>query len=42
MEEYVDLMHVVRECREKCAESGYSGEAFHECVKICVEKARKR
>lgn len=40
--EGVDLMHVVRICRERCADAGYSGDAFHECVKRCVEEERRR
>jgi len=34
----VDRMHIVRICREKCIEEGYSGSAFHECVRDCVSK----
>jgi len=33
--------HAVRVCREKCAESGYSGEAFHACVEECVKEMLK-
>ncbi|MCS7098771.1 MAG: hypothetical protein RMH84_04135 [Sulfolobales archaeon] len=29
--------HVVRVCREKCAEIGFSGKAFQECVELCVK-----
>lgn len=37
MSSEVDRMHVVRECREKCAEIGYSGDAFRKCVDECVK-----
>jgi len=30
--------HPVRVCRNLCAEAGYSGMEFHECVKKCVEE----
>lgn len=34
----IDKYHVVRECRNLCAEEGYSGESFRECIKECVKK----
>ncbi len=37
----VDRMHIVRECRERCAEAGYSGESFRECVNECVKELVK-
>ncbi|MEM2550812.1 MAG: hypothetical protein QW168_01450 [Sulfolobales archaeon] len=30
--------HVVKVCREKCSETGFSGEAFRECVELCVRE----
>ncbi len=32
--------HAVRVCRERCAEAGYWGEGFDECVKACIEELR--
>ncbi len=29
--------HALRVCRERCAESGYFGEAFQACVEECVK-----
>lgn len=37
--ESIDRYHVVRECREKCAEEGFSGKFFEECVKECVKRS---
>ncbi len=34
----LDRYHIVRECREKCIELGYSGEAFRKCVEECVKE----
>ncbi len=39
--EYIDRQHIVRICREKCIDAGYSGDAFKECVKKCVEECAK-
>ncbi len=33
-----ERLHAVRVCRERCAEEGYYGEAFHSCVERCVEE----
>ncbi len=30
--------HAVKVCRELCAEEGYSGEAFHNCVEECIKR----
>ncbi|MDW8083467.1 MAG: hypothetical protein RMI56_06715 [Sulfolobales archaeon] len=32
--------HIVRVCREKCLEIGFSGEAFRECVEFCVKSSK--
>jgi len=37
LNEELDRQHIVRRCRELCAESGYSGTAFLDCVKECVD-----
>jgi len=36
--EAIDRYHVVRECRERCAEEGFSGSAFNDCVNECVKR----
>ncbi len=36
-----EATHPVRVCRERCAEAGFSGEHYHECVRRCVEGLRK-
>lgn len=36
LSEELDRQHIVRRCRELCAESGYSGKAFFDCVTECV------
>jgi len=33
--------HIVRECRSKCIELGYSGKAFEECVRRCIEESKE-
>ncbi|MEM0284923.1 MAG: hypothetical protein QXG82_07035 [Sulfolobales archaeon] len=30
--------HVVKVCREKCSEIGFSGEAYRECVELCIKE----
>ncbi len=38
----LDRYHIIRECRELCAELGYSGTSFKECVDECVSKQLKK
>lgn len=30
--------HIVRVCREKCVDAGYSGDAYLRCVSECVKE----
>ncbi len=39
--EEIDRQHVVRICRDKCIEMGYSGKAFKDCVDLCVKDILK-
>ena len=34
--DYYSRTHRVKVCREICAEAGYSGDEFYECVRECV------
>jgi len=37
-----ERLHAVRVCRERCAEEGFSGEAFNSCVEECVKELLKK
>jgi len=35
---YYDRTHARRKCRELCAEYGFSGDAFNNCVNACLKE----
>ncbi len=39
---YYDRTHARRKCRELCAEYGFSGDAFNNCVSACLKELLRK
>ena len=41
-QDYYELYHSVKICRERCLEQGYYGEALNVCIEECVKEIKSR